>query len=98
METEQMIPASEFCIYHNIELSFIYSLKESGLIDITSIEEKIFVPVSQLKHLEKLMRLKEEMDINIEGIETITYLLQRINDMQRHILMLKNKLAFYENE
>ena len=98
METEQMIPASEFCIYHNIELSFIYSLKESGLIDITSIEEKIFVPVSQLKHLEKLMRLKEEMDINIEGIETITYLLQRINDMQGHILVLKNKLAFYENE
>ena len=98
METEQMIQASEFCIYHNIELSFIYSLKESGLIDITSIEEKIFVPVSQLKHLEKLMRLKEEMDINIEGIETITYLLQRINDMQRHILVLKNKLAFYENE
>lgn len=98
METEQMIPASEFCIYHNIELSFIYSLKESGLIDITRIEEKIFVPVNQLKHLEKLMRLKEEMDINIEGIETITYLLERINDMQRHILMLKNKLAFYENE
>ena len=98
METEQMIPASEFCIYHNIELSFIYSLKESGLIDITSIEEKIFVPVSQLKHLEKLMRLKDEMDINIEGIETITYLLQRINDMQGHILVLKNKLAFYENE
>lgn len=98
METEQLIPATEFCIYHNIELSFIYSLNESGLIDIRSIEEKIFVPVSQLKHLEKLMRLKEEMDINVEGIETITYLLQRINDMQQHILQLNNKLAFYENE
>jgi hypothetical protein len=98
METEKMIPAIEFCMYHNIELSFIYSLKESGLIDITSIEETIFVPVSQLKHLEKLMRLKAEMDINIEGIETITYLLQRINDMQQHILQLNNKLAFYKNE
>ncbi len=91
-----MIPASEFCIYHNIELSFIYSLKDSGLIDIVAIEEKIFVPASQLKHLEKLIRFKHEMDINIEGIETITYLLQRINDMQQHILQLKNKLAFYE--
>jgi chaperone modulatory protein CbpM len=98
METETMIPASEFCIYHNIELSFIYSLKESGLIDITSIEEKVFVPVSQLKHLEHLMRLKQEMDINIEGIETITYLLQRINNMQHRILELNNKLAFYEAE
>ena len=44
------------------------------------------------------MRLKEEMDINIEGIETITYLLQRINTMQHHILELNNKLAFYEDE
>jgi hypothetical protein len=91
METEQMIPVSEFCMYHNIELSFIYSLNESGLIDITSVEEKIFVPASQLKHLEKLMRLKEEMDINVEGIETITYLLQRINDMQQHIFTKMSK-------
>ncbi len=98
METEKMISASEFCIYHNVELSFIYSLKEAGLIDVTSIEEKIFVPVNQLKHLEKLMRLKHELDINVEGIETITYLLQRINIMQQHILQLNNKLAFYEGQ
>ena len=98
MEAENMIPVSEFCIYHNIELSFIYSLRESGLIDITSVEEKIFVPVSQLKHLEQLMRLKQEMDINIEGIETIAHLLQRIKDLQQHIVQLNNKLAFYQNE
>lgn len=97
METEQMISVSEFCMYHNIELSFIYSLNESGLIDITRVEEKIVVPISQLKHLEKLMRLNAELDINVEGIETIAYLLQRISDMQQHILQLNNKLAFYEN-
>ncbi len=97
METEQMISVNEFCIYHNIELSFIYSLNESGLIDITHVEEKIVVPISQLKHLEKLMRLNAELDINVEGIETIAYLLQRISDMQQHILQLNNKLAFYEN-
>jgi chaperone modulatory protein CbpM len=98
MDTENMIPASEFCVYHNIELSFIYSLNESGLIDITLIKEEMFVPQSQLKQLEQLMRLKQEMDINIEGIETITYLLQRIRDLQQHILQLNNKLAFYEHE
>jgi len=97
METENMIAASDFCMYHNIELSFICSLNDSGLIDITSIEEKIFVPVSQLKYLEQLMRLNQEMDINVEGIETITYLLQRIRDMQLHIVQLSNKLSFYES-
>lgn len=98
MDREQLIPAREFCVYHNMELSFIYSLNESGLIDITVIKEEIFVPASQLKQLEQLMRLKQEMDINIEGIETITYLLQRIADLQQHIVELNNKLAFYQAE
>lgn len=98
MKTEEMIPATEFCIHHNIELSFIYSLNESGLIEITTIEENIFVPVSQLNHLEKLVRLYHEMDINLEGIETITYLLKRMNDMQQQIIMLTNKLRIYEDE
>ena len=96
MESEKMIPISEFCRYHNIELSFIYSLNESGLIDVKRIEESMFVPVSQLKHLEHLMWLKQEMDINLEGIETISYLLKRINNMQLHIIELNNRLSFYE--
>ncbi len=98
MQTEEMIPADEFCIHHNIELSFIYSLKESGLIEMSSVEEKVFVPVSQLNQLERLVRLYYEMDINLEGIETITYLLQRMNDMQQQIILLNNRLSIYESE
>jgi chaperone modulatory protein CbpM len=98
MQKEEMIAANEFCLYHNIELSFIYSLNELGLIEIIQIDKKIFVPFHQIKHLEKLMRFKEEMDINIEGIHTIAHLLQRISNMQLHILQLKNRLAFYESE
>jgi len=98
MQTEELIPAEEFCIHHNIELSFIYSIKDSGLVQMTSIEEKIFVPVSQLSQLEKLVRLYYEMNINLEGIETITYLLQRLNDMQQQIVQLSNRLSRYEQE
>jgi len=98
MQPEEMIPADEFCTHHNIELSFIYSLKESGLIELVSIEEKVFVPVSQLQHLEKMVRLYYEMDINLEGIETITYLLQRMNDMQQQIVQLTNRPGMYESE
>ncbi|MEP6700519.1 MAG: chaperone modulator CbpM [Bacteroidota bacterium] len=97
MQSEEMIPANEFCLHHNIELSFIYSLKESGLIEISTVEEKTFVPVNQLSHLEKLVRLYYEMDINLEGIETITYLLQRMNEMQQQIGQLNNRLRLYED-
>ena len=98
MPTEEMIIVNEFCIHHNIEFSFINSLKDSGLVEFTSIEEKICVSESQLPHLEKLVRLYYEMDINLEGIETITYLLSRMNEMQQQILHLNNKLSLYENE
>ena len=98
MEKVQMIAASEFCMYHNIELSFIYSLNELGLIEIIQIEGKKYVPFNQIKNLEKLMHLKDEMDINIEGIQTIAHLLQCISNMQLHIVQLKNRLAFYESE
>lgn len=98
MQTEEMIAADEFCIHHNIELSFIHSLNKSGLLEILHTEEKIFVPVNQLNHLERLVRLYYEMDINLEGIETITYLLQRMNDMQRQIAQLSNRLSRYEED
>ena len=98
MPTEEMIIVNEFCIHHNIEFSFVNALKESGLVEFTSIEEKICVPESQLPHLEKLVRLYYEMDINLEGIETINYLLQRMNEMQQQIVQLTNRLSLYENE
>ena len=98
MLTEEMISANEFCIYHNIDLTFITSLKDSGLIEISTVGEKIFVSESELSKVEKLVRLYYEMDINIEGIETITYLLQRLNEMQEQVVQLNNRLRMYENE
>ncbi len=98
MQTEEMIAADEFCVHHNIEITFIHSLKDSGLLEVSIVEEKAFVPVSQLNHLERLVRLYYEMDINLEGIETITYLLQRMNEMQQQIVQLSNKLSRYEHE
>ena len=97
MQAEDMIPAAEFCIHHNIDLSFIYSLNESGLIEISWTEEKLFVPVNQLEHLERMVRLHNEMDINLEGIEAISWLLQRVNEMQKQIAALSNRLAMYES-
>lgn len=98
MKTEEMVLANEFCLHHKIEMSFITSLKESGLIDIMIIEEKIFVPVNQLHQLEKMMRMHYEMDINIEGVETVTFLLDRMHTMQLQISQLTNRLMLYETE
>lgn len=98
MATQNIITAKEFCIHHNVEMTFIQSLGESGLVEIIQTEEDICVPVQQLPQLEKMVRLYYEMDINMEGIETITHLLNRMNEMQQEIERLQNRLELYEGD
>lgn len=98
METTEMILATEFCMHHQIEMSFIYSLKNSGLLVTVIIEEQLYIPVNELKSLESMLLFYNTLDINLEGIETVTYLLQKINNLQQQILELNNKLSVYESE
>lgn len=97
MEREEMILAKDFCLHHNMELSFIDELNNSGLLEITRLDESIYISASQLKQLELIRCLKQDMDINVEGIETITYLLGRIQELKQQIVALNNRLAFYES-
>jgi chaperone modulatory protein CbpM len=96
MQTGNLIAIRDFCIHHNIEISFISLLHENGLIEITTIEETQFIDAEQLQQLEKYIRFYYELDINLEGIETITHLLQRIESMQDEMVTLRNKLRLYE--
>ena len=96
MQKDYLIAVDEFCANHNIEISFISSLQKNGLIEITTVKETGFIDPNQLLQLEKIVRLYYELDINLEGIETINYLLQRINSMQNEIIVLRNRLRLYE--
>ena len=96
MRKENLIALDEFCISHNIEVSFISSLQQNGLIEISTIEERVFFTENQLQKLEKFLRFYYDLDINIEGIETISHLLQRVNTMQDEIISLRNRLRLYE--
>ena len=97
MQQEDRVLASDFCAHHDIELTFIYSLQEYGMIETIQEEEKIFLPLSQMARLERIVRLRYELDISLEGIETITHLLDRMEEMQRHIARLTNRLKAYES-
>ena len=98
MQTEYLVSIDQFCASHSIEIAFINSLRYNGLIDITTIEETDFIEADQLQQIEKFIRFHYDLDINLEGIETITYLLQRIDAMQDEIRSLRNRLRLYESE
>ena len=97
MDSEQLIPADEFCSHYNVELSFIQTLEEFGLIQVTTMQEKGFVAADQLKDLEQYIRLHYDLGINAEGIDAIANILQRVKDLQHEIALMRNRLHLYES-
>lgn len=91
MEHGNLIPAKDLCMYHNIEYSFIHELENSGLISVTSVKQEVFIPEDEMQKVEKFIRLHYELDINVEGLETINYLLEKMERLQQEILQLRNK-------
>jgi len=96
MQKENLIPAELCCTNYNVELSFIQSLDEYGFIHIISLESEQFIDMDELYALEKFIRLHYELDINMEGMEAINHLLERVKNMQDEITYLKSKLNVYE--
>ena len=97
MNQAHLISTEEFCTHYKVEYSFIDSLDRYGLIEITRIDENAFIDTDKLSELEKLVRLHYDLEINVEGIEAITYLLNRVNNLQQEINSLKDRLSIYEN-
>ena len=97
MVAETKISGTEFCAHHHIEISFLHSLHDYGLIEITIEEDDCFLDPEELDAIEKMVRLHRDLHINMEGIDAIQNLLQRVEDMQREISVLKDKLKLYEN-
>lgn len=82
---------------YNIDETFVKSLFESGLIEISEQENERFVEVSELENLEQFVRWHYEMDINIAGIEALHHLLNRVKTMQAEMEVLRNELKLYRN-
>lgn len=93
MENSRFISIQEISSHYSVEISFIRSLDEYGLIEITRMEDQEVMDVEYLGHLEKMMRLHYDLEINMQGIDAIAHLLKRIQDIQEDVRYLKNKLG-----
>ena len=95
MKKEDFTELAIFCDCHHIEYSFVDLIEESGLMKFIIIDEQKFIHHSQLQQVERIIRLHQELEINISGVEAIIHLLERIEQMQFEISSLKNRLSFY---
>jgi chaperone modulatory protein CbpM len=97
METNNLVLIDQLCSNCDVEVSFINSLNENGLIQIIVLDDKKYISNEQLKDVERAIHFHYEFNINIEGIEVIYSLLKQINDLQQELSLAKNKLSLFDS-
>lgn len=96
METEELIAIQLYCTNEGIEASFVEALGERGLIRITTIKKQRYVEPEYLPRIEKLARMHYDLQINLEGLEAISHMLERMENMQQALHILEQRLGIYE--
>jgi chaperone modulatory protein CbpM len=96
METQELIIVDVFCQEYQIEINLINDLESFGLIETILHNENKYLDKNQLVHVEKIIRLHNDLNINKEGIEIILDLLEKEKQLLLEIKYLKNRLGLYE--
>lgn len=96
MENDLII-IREFCEKSHIEPDFLLSLEDGGLIEIQRIDGEQYLLASQLRELEKYCHFYYDLSINIEGIDVIHNLLERIEALQKEVTRLHKHLHSFHN-
>ncbi|MCL1943393.1 MAG: chaperone modulator CbpM [Candidatus Azobacteroides sp.] len=90
-----LIIVSEYCLKTQIEPSFVLLLEEVGLIEINVIAGEKYFRSEQLPDLERFSRLYYDLSVNMEGIDVINHLLNKMEVMRQEIIDLKHQLRLY---
>src|ERR1700733_11347269 len=97
MQAENLVAIREYCVIQELEPSFVMALGDAGLLEIIVIDETSYFHEQQLTELERMVRLHQDLKINLEGIEAISHLIEKMKKMQDELIVLKNKLRKYEH-
>ncbi|HKK89346.1 MAG TPA: chaperone modulator CbpM [Saprospiraceae bacterium] len=97
MGKENLILVKELCSHYQVEMSLFTELHEFGIIEVQIEEGSYFIHENKLKTVEKILRMRKDLNINLEGIDTVLNLLEKINELQAELNTVKNRLRLYED-
>jgi hypothetical protein len=92
MKITEYVPITLLCENFNLETSFFLELNEFELIEVTSIEQEWYVHKDLIHKTEKIIRIHKDLNVNIEGIDIVFNLLQKVDELQDELNRLQNRL------
>ena len=94
--TKQLISIHKLCESYQIPDSFFEELRQFELIPFETEADELMIDETVLPEVEKIMRLRFDLNVNLEGIDVIVNLLHQIEDLKSEIAFLRNRLSLYE--
>lgn len=88
---------SECLRIYEVEESFIESLHEVGLIEVVVSEQERYIEYEEISDLEQFIRWYYEMNINVEGIDALRNMIEKVKSLQLEVNQLRNELQFYKS-
>ena len=96
MNDKELISVQKVIIHHNLDEQFIESIESFQLIEFIVKDSNKYLHTEQLPILEKIIRLHYDLEVNMQGIDVINNMLDRMDSMHKTIQQLENKLKLYE--
>lgn len=97
MSKINLILVNELCKHYQVKRSFFSNLHEFGLIEILTLDDKSFIQEDKVTVVDKIIRIQNDLNLNMEGIDTMFNLLEKINELQTELNTAKNRLRLYED-
>jgi hypothetical protein len=94
MKIQKLVLVETLCVHYEIETSFFESLEEIGLIILVRERDEIYVSEEKVAYLEKVLRLQKELNVNLEGIDVIFNLLEKVESLQSELSVAKQRLNY----
>ncbi len=85
----EFVPAELFCNTYSINVAVVESWQKMGLIKIIELDQKPHIPHDQLQKLEQLLRLHFDLDIQLEDVDVVYNLIEKVKSLQTENLMLR---------
>lgn len=98
MDETTYILVREFCSHHHLDMTFMELLQQHGLIEISHLEEGDSFPADEVGHLEKMIRLHQELNIHPEDLDIVSDLLDQLESLQGKMDKIKSQLDFFEKQ
>ena len=96
MAEENYILVKQYCERTRIPDAFINALNDYDLIRCKRIETEVYILDEEIPEIERFNRLHRDLGINLEGIDALNHMLEKIQRMDRELSQLRNRLRVYE--